>query len=98
MRQWVAGGQEIGAHTQNHVNLLEVSDAEGSFEIVQGKTDLEHAIGQPVNHFCYPYGRYEARHQAMVQGSGFVTATTTQSPCLTMSVGPGYCMALPASA
>ncbi|MES2943642.1 MAG: polysaccharide deacetylase family protein [Pseudomonadota bacterium] len=78
MKQWVAGGQEIGAHTRNHINLLEVSDADGSFEIAQGKTDLENAINQPVNHFCYPYGRYEARHLAMVQGSGFVTATTTQ--------------------
>lgn len=78
MRQWLAGGQEIGAHTQNHVNLQDVDDVRGLAEITRSKTDLEAATGQAVNHFCYPYGRYEARHLPMVQGSGFATATTTQ--------------------
>jgi peptidoglycan/xylan/chitin deacetylase (PgdA/CDA1 family) len=78
MRQWVAGGQEIGSHTHNHVNLLETADNTCSDEIELGKSGLESAIGSPVRHFCYPYGRYAAQHAAMVAEHGFVTSTTTE--------------------
>lgn len=78
MQKWVAGGQEIGSHTRHHVNLLGIDDAVGMAEIAQGKADLEALVHDPVNHFCYPYGRYESRHAAMARAEGFVTATTTQ--------------------
>ena len=77
-RQWISGGQEIGSHTRSHINLMESGDDICSAEILQGRTELEAAIDAPVSHFCYPYGRYEARHKAMVGKRGFVTATTTQ--------------------
>lgn len=83
MQQWTAGGQEIGSHTQNHVNLQVTPDADGRAEIVQGKTELEDFVGRPVDNFCYPYGHYDARHVAMVRDAGFATSTTTQrSRCL----------------
>ena len=78
IRQWISGGQEIGSHTRSHINLIESGDDICSAEILQGRTELEAAIGAPVSHFCYPYGRYEARHKAMLGEQGFVTATTTQ--------------------
>lgn len=78
MRQWLAGGQEIGSHTRNHVNLMETADESCVQEIAGGKLDLETALGSSVSHFCYPYGRYESRHAAMAGAQGFVTATTTQ--------------------
>ena len=78
MLQWVSGGQEIGSHTRHHVNLLDKDDVTCQVEIAGGKVDLEVAIDSPVSHFCYPYGRYEARHVAMVRAQGFVTATSTQ--------------------
>lgn len=78
MQQWVAGGQEIGSHTRNHINLLEADEAGCRAEIAAGKTDLEQMLGAPVRQFCYPYGRYEPRHVDMVRDEGFVTATTTQ--------------------
>ena len=78
MRQWISGGQEIGSHTRSHINLLASSDEVCNSEILQGRTDLEVALREPVRHFCYPYGRYGARHKTMVGVHGFVTATTTQ--------------------
>ena len=78
MRQWVAGGQEIGSHTRNHINLLESDDADCCTEIDVGKIDLERMLGEPVRQFCYPYGRYEPKHIDMVRAQGFSTATTTQ--------------------
>ena len=78
IRQWVSAGQEIGSHTRQHVNLLASDDTDCRAEMTLGKTELESAIGQPVDHFCYPYGQYEPRHVAMARELGFATATTTQ--------------------
>ena len=78
MRQWVAGGQEIGSHTRTHVNLSDVDDAVALAEIAMGKTELETMLDKPVRHFCYPYGNFQPRHVAMAMGQDFQTATTTQ--------------------
>lgn len=83
MRQWVAGGQEIGSHTRTHVKLTGMDDAASLAEIVAGRTDLESMVGQPVRHFCYPYGHFEPRHVDMAIKEGFQTATTTRrSRCI----------------
>jgi peptidoglycan/xylan/chitin deacetylase (PgdA/CDA1 family) len=78
MRQWVEGGQEIGSHTQNHVDLTRCSDEVCRTEIAGDKKDLEGMIAGQVTQFCYPYGRYEHRHIDMVRVQGFQAATTTQ--------------------
>ncbi|WP_332777779.1 polysaccharide deacetylase family protein [Polaromonas sp.] len=78
IREWVAGGQEIGSHTRNHVNLQKIPDELCRSEISAGKTELEPIVNGPVKHFCYPYGHYDPRHVAMAGEQGFATATTTQ--------------------
>jgi peptidoglycan/xylan/chitin deacetylase (PgdA/CDA1 family) len=78
LRAWVAGGQEIGAHTRNHVDLTALGDDAAREEIRACRTDLEPLLGVPVQQFCYPYGFYEARHALMVQEAGYACATTTQ--------------------
>lgn len=78
IRLWISSGQEIGSHTRQHLNLLNTDDATCRADMAQGKSDLEQAIGQPVPHFCYPYGRYHPKHVEMTGKLGFVTATTTQ--------------------
>ena len=78
LRAWVAGGQEIGAHTRNHADLTKLADDAAREEIMACRTDLEPLLGVPVRQFCYPYGFYEARHALMVQEAGYDGATTTQ--------------------
>lgn len=78
IRQWVAGGQEIGSHTHSHVNLMETDEPGCVEEMVLGKSGLEAVTGGAVVHFCYPYGHFEARHVEMARTLGFATATTTQ--------------------
>ncbi len=78
LRQWIDGGQEVGAHTRNHVRLPTLDLVAANDEIALCKTDLEHITGKAVEHFCYPYGEYSPEHVAMVQQAGFVSATTTR--------------------
>jgi peptidoglycan/xylan/chitin deacetylase (PgdA/CDA1 family) len=78
LREWVDGGQEVGAHTRHHVHLPQL-DAMASFEeMAAGKAELEDATGTDVMHFCYPYGEYTQDHVTMAQRVGFRTVTTTR--------------------
>lgn len=78
LRQWVAGGQEVGSHTQNHVRLLQSDAATALGEMTRDKAALEGILDTPVRHFCYPYGEYAPEHVAMARQAGFETVTTTQ--------------------
>jgi peptidoglycan/xylan/chitin deacetylase (PgdA/CDA1 family) len=78
LRQWVAGGQEVGAHTRHHVRLTQVDTPLAQEEIALCKDELQQLTGSTVDHFCYPYGEFAPEHTAMVAGAGFLTATTTR--------------------
>ncbi len=78
VRQWVAAGQEIGSHTDQHLDLLGADDAACRADIALGKVSLEAIVGRAVDQFCFPYGRYEPRHVVIAREAGFKTATTTQ--------------------
>jgi peptidoglycan/xylan/chitin deacetylase (PgdA/CDA1 family) len=77
-RAWRDAGMDIGSHTRTHADLTQLSAAEAREQIAASKTELEQAIGCEVRHFCYPYGRFAAEHQAMAKAAGYATATTTQ--------------------
>ncbi|MES2687554.1 MAG: polysaccharide deacetylase family protein [Pseudomonadota bacterium] len=78
LRLWVAGGQEVGSHTQNHVRLLQSDAPTALGEMTQDKAALEALLATPVQHFCYPYGEYAPEHVAMARQAGFQTVTTTR--------------------
>jgi peptidoglycan/xylan/chitin deacetylase (PgdA/CDA1 family) len=56
LRQLSQAGMTIGAHTMTHPVLSECNDAESFREINDSKTALEHALGQSVWAFAYPFG------------------------------------------
>lgn len=78
LREWVAGGQEAGAHTRTHPRLRGLDTTEAQREIAGSKLELEAVTGKPVQHFCYPFGEFDPQHVQMVQEAGYQTATTTQ--------------------
>ncbi len=77
LKQWQAGGQEVGAHTHEHVDLLAISELAAWKQIANSKPALQNLLGQPVNHFCYPYGKFDKRHEVMAKQAKYQTATTT---------------------
>ncbi|GAB3474949.1 polysaccharide deacetylase family protein [Polaromonas eurypsychrophila] len=78
LRLWVAGGQEVGSHTQNHARLLQSDALTALGEMTQDRAALEGLLAAPVQHFCYPYGEYAPEHVAMARRAGFHTVTTTR--------------------
>jgi peptidoglycan/xylan/chitin deacetylase (PgdA/CDA1 family) len=77
-KAWLAAGQEIGAHSRNHVWLTRASDEVAKLEIQNSRSELEDAIGAPVVHFCYPYGDFGQREMDLVADAGYHTATSTE--------------------
>jgi len=71
----------IGAHTVSHPVLSALSPEQAYAEMRDSRERIEVRIGEPVAHFCYPFGsRNEVgtREFELAQELGFKTATTTR--------------------
>ncbi len=79
VREWLAAGQQIGAHTRTHPWLSRISEDAAREEIVWSKKAIEDMFGIPVVHFCYPYGDWNQRIRDLVAEAGYHTACTTES-------------------
>jgi len=75
----LAGGFEVGAHSVTHRNLLSLPKEQMRSEIADGRHELEQMLGQPVEMFCYPKGRYDRRVRRAVAECGFIGARTTRT-------------------
>lgn len=77
VRRLIGAGWEIDAHTITHPDLTTVSDAQLWNEVSGSRADLQWMFRIPVDFFCYPAGRYDARVIDAVRRAGFLAATTT---------------------
>ncbi|MEN5249961.1 MULTISPECIES: polysaccharide deacetylase family protein [Brucella] len=85
---WARAGNEVGAHTVNHVSLTDVDPAESFRQIKRSKLQLEDLTGQQVRSFCYPYGNVSRNIRDMVAKAGFRLATTTRKARASASDDP----------
>ncbi len=79
VRGWLAGGQQIGSHTQTHPRLTQLPVSKAREEIVASKRSLEDRFGLPIEHFCYPYGDWNEAVRDLVIEAGYATACTTNA-------------------
>jgi peptidoglycan/xylan/chitin deacetylase (PgdA/CDA1 family) len=77
LKQWIASGQEVGSHTQHHVDLTTTDSQTSHSEILNSRISLSQQLNTDIQQFCYPYGRYASEHVGIVKSSGYVAATTT---------------------
>jgi len=76
IRDWLAAGNWIGAHTCTHPRLSKIPRDRAREEILSCKKKLEDRFGQPFEHFAYPFGDYDDVVVEMVREAGFKTACT----------------------
>src|SRR4051794_22484143 len=83
LRELHGSGMCIGSHTTNHVDLTQCPDSQLDREIVESRRVLEGELGAPVNHFSYPWGRFDARVLRKVRSAGYATgAAVSVNPLL----------------
>lgn len=68
---------ELGAHTQNHLMLPNLSLERQRDEIVSSKSTLEAVLNRPVYGFAYPNGRSTKHTKWIVREAGFAYACTS---------------------
>jgi len=69
-------GFTIGSHTQKHVSLPVESRDRAKVEIELSKMELEHRLGERVDHFAYPGGHFNAAVVDAVARAGYRFAYT----------------------
>ena len=79
IREWLAAGHEIGAHTVTHPRLTCLPLTQAREEIAASKKQLEDTFGATIRHFCYPYGDWNPAVRDVVAESGYETACTVDS-------------------
>jgi peptidoglycan/xylan/chitin deacetylase (PgdA/CDA1 family) len=77
VRELIRAGWEIDAHTITHADLTTVDDKRLWHEVRGSRLELQRKFHIPVDFFCYPAGRYDARVIASVRRAGYLGATTT---------------------
>lgn len=76
VRDWLAEGNWIGAHTCTHPRLSQIPLQQAKEEIVSSKKKLEDRFGLRITHFAYPFGDYNSAVRDLVLEAGFETAST----------------------
>ncbi|HJQ69742.1 MAG TPA: polysaccharide deacetylase family protein [Blastocatellia bacterium] len=71
-------GFEIGCHSMTHSYLTDLSHERLLVEIVVAKDRLEQLIGERVDHFSCPGGRWSPAVARLAQEAGYRTVTTSR--------------------
>jgi peptidoglycan/xylan/chitin deacetylase (PgdA/CDA1 family) len=77
VRKLIAAGWELDSHSLTHPALTGLGDSALRREVAGSRARLRRIFDVPVNFFCYPSGRYDARVVAAVREAGYRGATTT---------------------
>lgn len=62
---------EIGAHTLDHLALTTLDDKAANDQINGSKQWVEDTTGTECRMFCPPLGKFNAKHQQMIERTGF---------------------------
>ncbi len=80
------GGIDFGSHTLTHPVLSEIDSQTATAEISESKVEIERLLGEEVDFFAYPKGKYNdfnAQIKAQVQASGYKAAFATENGLIT---------------
>ncbi len=80
VKQMIAAGWEVGAHSITNADLTAVDAAQLEEEVAGSRRQLRQRFGAPVNFFCYPAGSFDDTVVEAVKAAGYLGATTTQQP------------------
>jgi peptidoglycan/xylan/chitin deacetylase (PgdA/CDA1 family) len=78
VRQLMAAGWEIDAHSLTHPDVSALSGVDLDREVGGSRREIARRFGVVPRFFCYPAGRYDAEAIAAVRRAGFDGATTTE--------------------
>ena len=78
VRRLIAAGWELDSHTLTHPDLTTLDARRLRLEVAGSRWTLRRLFHVPVQFFCYPDGRFDARVIHAVRRAGYLGATTTR--------------------
>ena len=79
LREFAEDGKvEIGSHGRDHVDLVQLSDAELHEELRNSKTEIEDSLGRRCATIAYPFGSQDARVRQAAADAGYTAAFAVQ--------------------
>jgi len=88
-------GAEVGSHGRTHARLTALSDGAVAAELADSRTELEEAVGAPVDTLAYPYGNRASVGQRVFRAAaeaGYEAAFTGRTAAVRPGASP---MSLP---
>lgn len=76
VKQMIADGWEVDAHSVNHPDLTTLDAAGLRAEVGGSREKIRQAFGVPADTFCYPAGRFDPAVQDAVRQAGYRAATS----------------------
>ncbi len=74
VRDLAAEDMTVGSHTWDHHRVDEYSGSDFRIQLEEPRATLEDIIGQPVEHFAYPFGAWDEEALPHVADAGYRTA------------------------
>ncbi len=78
----------LGAHTQNHYSLKNLSAEDQAIEIIGGLKILEALLDRQITTFSYPFGDYDSDSLQLVKTAKFKLACTTVQSTMSLKNNP----------
>jgi peptidoglycan/xylan/chitin deacetylase (PgdA/CDA1 family) len=91
LRELRALGFELGAHSRTHAYLPDLDAVSLRSEIAQSKDELEQGIGERIEHFSCPGGRWSREVSEVAREAGLRTVSTSRPGMVSLATDR-YCL------
>ncbi len=79
-KELLDAGMSIGGHSRSHPDLTNLAAEQAQEEIAGCKSDLEKALGVPIQFFAYPGGAFNRRVAHLTKEAGYAAACCVLGP------------------
>jgi peptidoglycan/xylan/chitin deacetylase (PgdA/CDA1 family) len=88
LRELVAKGWELGAHSCRHPDLSKLDDNQRRVETTRSKMALEEMFGQAIQVFAYPFGICPPEMPSILAAAGYAGGVSIFSPSRSVTSDP----------
>ncbi len=79
IKELQSNGWSIQSHSVSHADNSTLSAAQFEYEITESKKNIEQQLKEPVLHYAFPFGKYNAASLKILKKNGYQTATTVHA-------------------
>jgi peptidoglycan/xylan/chitin deacetylase (PgdA/CDA1 family) len=79
IKEMQANGWSIEAHSVTHSDINTLNAEQIKFEVAESRKIIEQQLKQPVLHYAFPFGKYNAPSLKVVRDAGYQTAATVHA-------------------